>query len=159
MPPISRMQAIQSPIIPIVAEWIRQTPGTISLGQGVVNYPPPESAIAALTQAFANSQNHKYQAVEGIPELVEAIATKLQQDNQIAITDQQRIIVTAGSNMAFVNTVLAITQPGDEIILQTPYYFNHEMAIGMASCKAVLVPTDGNYQLQLDKIKQYSGQN
>jgi aspartate/methionine/tyrosine aminotransferase len=147
------MQAIQSPIIPIVAEWIRQTPGTISLGQGVVNYPPPESAIAALTQAFANPQNHKYQAVEGILELVEAIATKLQQDNQIPITAAQRIIVTAGSNMAFVNTVLAITQPGDEIILQTPYYFNHEMAIGMASCKAVLVPTDGNYQLQLDKIK------
>jgi aspartate/methionine/tyrosine aminotransferase len=148
-----RMQAIQSPIIPIVAEWIRQTPGTISLGQGVVNYPPPEGAIVALTQAFANPQNHKYQAVEGIPELVEAIGHKLQQDNQIPITDQQRIIVTAGSNMAFVNTVLAITHPGDEIILQTPYYFNHEMAIGMSSCKAVLVPTNGNYQLQVDKIK------
>ncbi len=152
MPLISRMPAIQSPIIPIVAEWIRQTPGTISLGQGVVNYPPPEGAIASLIQAFADPQNHKYQAVEGIPELVQAIATKLQQDNQIPIT-AQRIIVTAGSNMAFVNTVLAITQPSDEIILQTPYYFNHEMAIGMASCKAVRVPTDGNYQLQLDKIK------
>ncbi len=147
------MQAIQSPIIPIVAEWIRQTPGTISLGQGVVNYPPPESAIAAITAAFANPQNHKYQAVEGISELVAAIAHKLQQDNAIGLTDQQRIIVTAGSNMAFVNAVLAITQPGDEIILQTPYYFNHEMAIGMASCKAVLVQTDGNYQLQLDQIK------
>jgi aspartate/methionine/tyrosine aminotransferase len=150
---ISRMSAIQSPIIPIVAEWIRQTPGTISLGQGVVNYPPPESAIAALTQAFGNPQNHKYQAVEGISELVSVIGHKLQQDNQITITDAQRIIVTAGSNMAFVNAVLAITQPGDEIILQTPYYFNHEMAIGMASCKAVLVPTNRNYQLQLDKIK------
>jgi aspartate/methionine/tyrosine aminotransferase len=150
---LSRMSAIQSPIIPIVAEWIRQSPGTISLGQGVVNYPPPESAIAAVTQAFANPQNHKYQAVEGIPELVDTIGQKLQQDNQIPVTADQRIIITAGSNMAFVNMVLAITQPGDEIILQTPYYFNHEMAIGMASCKAVLVPTDGNYQLQLNKIK------
>jgi aspartate/methionine/tyrosine aminotransferase len=150
---LSRMSAIQSPIIPIVAEWIRQSPGTISLGQGVVNYPPPESAIAAITQAFANPQNHKYQAVEGIPELVDTIGQKLQQDNQIPVTADQRIIITAGSNMAFVNMVLAITQPGDEIILQTPYYFNHEMAIGMASCKAVLVPTDGNYQLQLNKIK------
>jgi aspartate/methionine/tyrosine aminotransferase len=153
MPAISRVSAIQSPIIPIVAEWIRQTPGTISLGQGVVNYSPPESAIAALTGAFANPQNHKYQAVEGIPELVDAIKAKLQQDNQIVLTAAQRIIVTAGSNMAFVNALLAITQPGDEIILQTPYYFNHEMAIGMASCKAVLVPTDANYQLQVEQIK------
>ncbi|MBE9030926.1 pyridoxal phosphate-dependent aminotransferase [filamentous cyanobacterium LEGE 11480] len=150
---ISRMQAIQSPIIPIVGEWIRQTPGTISLGQGVVSYAPPPEAMTAISRAFEHPQNHKYQAVEGIPELQAAIRGKLQQDNQIPVTDAQQIIVTAGSNMAFVNTVLAITQPGDEIILQTPYYFNHEMAIGMASCQAVLVPTDGDYQLQLDKIK------
>ncbi|NJN48965.1 MAG: pyridoxal phosphate-dependent aminotransferase [Alkalinema sp. RL_2_19] len=149
----TRMQAIQSPMIPIVAEWIRQTPGTISLGQGVVNYAPPLEALAVMNRAFADPQNHKYQAVEGIPELVSEIAHKLQQDNQMMVTDQQQVIVTAGSNMAFVNAILAITQPGDEIILQTPYYFNHEMAIGMASCQAVCVPTDGNYQLQLDQIK------
>lgn len=150
---VSRMQAIQSPIIPIVGEWIRQTPGTISLGQGVVNYGPPQASIAQISHAFANPQNHKYQAVEGIPELRAAIAEKLRQDNQIKLTDQQRIIVTAGSNMAFVNAILAISQPGDEIILQTPYYFNHEMAIGMASCQAICVPTDANYQLKLDKIR------
>ncbi len=147
------MQAIQSPIIPIVGEWIRQTPGTISLGQGVVNYPPPPAVWEQIRRAFEQPQNHKYQAVEGLPELRAAIAAKLQQDNQILITDQQQIVVTAGSNMAFVNALLAITQPGDEIILQTPYYFNHEMAIGMASCKAVLVPTDANYQLQLEQIR------
>ncbi|MFM2431805.1 MAG: hypothetical protein RLZZ511_3018 [Cyanobacteriota bacterium] len=147
------MQAIQSPIIPIVGDWIAQTPGTISLGQGVVNYGPPQSAIDIISQVFANPQNHKYQSVTGLPELHGAIAAKLQQDNRILLTDAQRIVVTAGSNMAFVNAILAITQPGDEIILQTPYYFNHEMAIGMASCKAVLVPTDTNYQLQLEQIK------
>jgi aspartate/methionine/tyrosine aminotransferase len=62
-------------------------------------------------------------------------------------------VVTAGSNMGFVNALLAMTQPGDEIILQTPYYFNHEMAIAMASCRAVLVPTDENYQLQIESIQ------
>ena len=51
-------------------------------------------------------------------------------------------MVTAGSNMGFLNAVLAIADPGDEIILPTPYYFNHEMAVTMASCKPVLVPTD-----------------
>src|SRR6185369_4150103 len=57
-----------------------------------------------------------------------------------------------GGNLAFMNAVLAITDPGDEIILQAPYYFNHEMAIAMAGCRAVLVSTDENYQLQPDVI-------
>jgi aspartate/methionine/tyrosine aminotransferase len=147
------MQAIQSPIIPIVGDWIAQTPGTISLGQGVVNYGPPPAVIAAIAQAFADPQNHKYQSVTGLPELQTAIAAKLQQDNQVTLTDAHRLVVTAGSNMAFVNAILAITRPGDEIILPTPYYFNHEMAIAMASCKAVFVPTDANYQLQLEQIE------
>jgi aspartate/methionine/tyrosine aminotransferase len=63
-------------------------------------------------------------------------------------------VVTAGGNMAFMNALLAITDPGDEIVLQAPYYFNHEMAVTMASCRPVLAPTDSNYQLQIDAIRQ-----
>ena len=63
-----------------------------------------------------------------------------------------RIVVTAGANMGFVNAVLAITDPGDEIVLQLPYYFNHEMAVAIADCKAVCVPTDDSYQLQPEAI-------
>ena len=44
------MQAVQSPIIPVVAELIRNTPGTISLGQGVVSYGPPQEAFEELKQ-------------------------------------------------------------------------------------------------------------
>ncbi|MFN7658370.1 MAG: aminotransferase class I/II-fold pyridoxal phosphate-dependent enzyme, partial [Dolichospermum sp.] len=51
------------------------------------------------------------------------------------------------SNMGFINAILAITSPGDEIILNTPYYFNHEMAIKMAGCHPILVPTDTDYGL------------
>ena len=43
-----RMQSVQTPIIPVVAELIRQHPGTISLGQGVVHYQPPQQALDAL---------------------------------------------------------------------------------------------------------------
>ena len=148
----SRMQAVQSPIIPIVGELIRQHPGTISLGQGVVNYPPPQSAIDQITAFLSHAANHKYQAVEGIPQLKAAIAQKLTTENKIDLNDRE-IVVTAGSNMAFLNVVLAITDPGDEIILQTPFYFNHEMAIEIASCRAVLVPTNEHYQLQPDLIR------
>lgn len=150
----SRMQAVQSPLIPIIGELIRNNPGTISLGQGVVYYDPPPEAIARLPEFLADPENHKYKLIQGIPPLVSAIAAKLQTDNGIEVDEQNSIVVTAGSNMGFMNAVLAITSPGDEIILQTPYYFNHEMAIMMASCRPVLVATDENYQLRPDAIAQ-----
>lgn len=148
----SRMEMVQSPIIPIVGELIRSNPGTISLGQGVVSYSPPPEAIEFLPKFLADDSNNLYKSVQGIPQLLSAINNKLQTFNAIEINDSSRIVVTAGSNMGFVNAVLAITSPGDEIILNTPYYFNHEMAITMAGCQAVLIETDANFQLRLDAI-------
>ncbi len=95
----SRMSAVQSPLIPIVGELIRSNPGTISLGQGVVHYSPPPEAIAFLSQFLTEANNHKYQAVVGIPPLISAITAKLQSDNRIEINDNNSIVVTAGSNM------------------------------------------------------------
>ncbi len=60
----SRMQAVQSPLIPIVGELIRTNPGTISLGQGVVYYDPPPEAIALLPQFLADAENHKYKSAD-----------------------------------------------------------------------------------------------
>jgi aspartate/methionine/tyrosine aminotransferase len=148
------MQLVQDPIIPIVGDMIRQVPGTISLGQGVVYYGPPPEAIEQITQFLANPNNHKYQSVQGIPALIEAIESKLKTENGMTIDATSRIVVTAGSNMGFVNAVLAIADPGDEIILPTPYYFNHEMALRMANCCPVFVPTDEQYQLHLDTLEQ-----
>ena len=68
-------------------------------------------------------------------------------------TASRRVVVTAGGNMAFVNAVLAVTDPGDEVILPAPFYFNHEMAIVMAGCRPVAVPTDARYQLRPDAIR------
>lgn len=149
-----RMQAVQSPIIPIVGEMITNSPGTISLGQGVVYYGPPAQAINKISDFLNEKENHKYKPVQGITPLLEAIEIKLKTDNHIQIDQQNCILVTAGSNMAFMNAILAITSPGDEIIIQTPYYFNHEMAIVMASCRPVIVPTNQNYQLQPQLIEK-----
>ena len=148
-----RIQAVQTPIIPVVTEWIRQVPGTISLGQGVVHYGPPDQALQRMQQAVQDSEIHKYKAVVGVEPLRSLIMQKLQMENGIILSPQNLVIVTAGGNMGFINAILAITNPGDEIILQTPYYFNHEMAITIASCKAVLVPTDDQYQLQPVQIQ------
>jgi aspartate/methionine/tyrosine aminotransferase len=147
------MQAVQTPVVSVVGELIRENPGTISLGQGVVSYGPPPESTEQITAFWSNPDHHKYQLVQGIPELLEAIKEKLQRENGIAVNGKNCVVVTAGGNMAFVNAVLAITDPSDEIIIQTPYYFNHEMAIAIADCKAVCVPTDENYQLQLEQIE------
>ncbi|MDZ7959277.1 MAG: pyridoxal phosphate-dependent aminotransferase [Aulosira sp. DedQUE10] len=150
----SRMQAVQSPIIPVVGELITNSPRTISLGQGVVSYNPPPEAQEFLAKFLAEPTNNLYKAVEGIPPLVAALAAKLQAFNGIEINHENCIVVTAGSNMGFMNAILAITNPGDEIILNKPYYFNHEMAITMAGCRPVLVDTDENYQLRTEAIAQ-----
>ena len=150
----SRMDSIQAPIIAVIGDVIRQYPGTISLGQGVVHYGPPQAALDAARAALPHPETHGYQDGAGIPELVAAIEAKLRRDNGIDCRNGLRVMVTAGGNMAFGHAILAITQPGDEVILPVPFYFNHEMAIQMADCAAVLVPTDDRYQLNLDAIRR-----
>jgi aspartate/methionine/tyrosine aminotransferase len=147
------MQSVQTPIIPVVGELIRENPGVISLGQGVVRYGPPQEAVNQINTFFTDPHNHKYALVQGIPVLLDQIKIKLAAENGISANGASAVMVTAGSNMAFLNTILTISDPGDEIILQTPYYFNHEMAVTIADCKPVCVPTDENYQLNLDAIE------
>jgi len=146
-----RMQAVQTPVIPVVGDLVRATPGAISLGQGVVHYGPPPEALEAARRFGADPQDHKYKAVEGIPELLKLIAEKLARENKTNLAGRS-IVVSAGGNMAFFNAVLAIADTEDEIILPTPYYFNHEMAIVMLGCKPVLVPTMDDYQLDVDAL-------
>ena len=149
---VSRMERIQAPIVAVVGEWIRQTPGTISLGQGVVHYGPPAAAIDAVRAALGNPATSEYQPVAGLPALRERIAAKLAAENGIDVARGSRVMVTAGGNMAFMHAVMATTSPGDEVILPVPFYFNHEMAIEMAGCRAVCVPTDDRYQLRVEAI-------
>jgi len=146
------MSDVQSPIIPVVGDLIRNNPGTISLGQGVVHYGPPPQAIERIARFHESADNHKYKLVDGIPALQDAIRAKLAADNGVRLRDDQRIVVTAGGNMAFMNAVYAIADPGDEIIIQRPYYFNHEMAIMMANCTPVPVATGDDYQLDVEAI-------
>lgn len=56
--------------------------------------------------------------------------------------------------MGFLNAILAIADVGEEIILMSPFYFNHEMAIEIAGCKPVIVSTTDDYQLDFDAIRQ-----
>ena len=150
-----RLRAVQAPIIPVIADLIRANPGTISLGQGVVGYGPPPAALAQIERFLAEPANHKYQPVAGVPALVAALEAKLAAENAVRVgaAHGNRVMVTAGGNNAFLAALLAIADPGDEVILPVPYYFNHEMAVTMVNCRPVLVPTDANYQLDLAALR------
>ena len=151
--PTGRIQTIQSPVIPIVGEWIAAYPGTISLGQGVVHYSAPESVAAAVAESVKNDPSvDRYNSVRGIDPLIERIGKKLAAENRLEL-DQSSIVITPGSNTGFMNAVFAIADVDEEIILLSPFYFNHEMAIDLAGCKPVHVPTDANYQIDLAAIE------
>ena len=149
-----RIDGVDTPIIPTVAALVRDHPGTISLGQGVVRYGPPADLLRALPERMADPLHHRYQAVGGIAPLIDALAAKLRDENGIDVARGSQVMVTAGSNMAFLNAVLALGDPGDEFILPLPFYFNQEMAIRMAGCVPVCVPTRPDYQLDLNAIER-----
>lgn len=147
-----RISDIQPPVIPILGEWIRSNPGTISLGQGIVSYGPPPDVLDAVRAFGSTIADHRYGPVEGQPDLIALIEEKLARENGTTM-EGRRVVVTAGGNMGFLNAVLAITDPGDEVILPVPFYFNHEMALTMIGCRAVPVPTDAQYHLDLDAVR------
>ncbi|MEO7191840.1 MAG: pyridoxal phosphate-dependent aminotransferase [Vicinamibacterales bacterium] len=147
-----RLSAVQTPVIPVVGRWTADTPGTISLGQGVVSYGPPAEVVAAAHRFGETLADHRYGPVEGLPALVSLLEQKLARENAIAVRPGSRVLVTAGGNLAFMNAVLAIMDVDDEIILPSPYYFNHEMAIAIAGGRPVPVPTLADYQLDVEAI-------
>jgi aspartate/methionine/tyrosine aminotransferase len=147
-----RLSAVQTPVIPVVSRWIAETPGTISLGQGVVSYGPPREAIDAARAFGQPLADHRYGPVEGLPDVIDALEDKLARENGISVQPTSRLVVTAGGNLAFMNAILAITDPDDEVILPAPFYFNHEMAIVMAGARAVPVETTAEYQLDVDGL-------
>ena len=151
-----RMQDVQMPIIPWVGDLVRSTPGTISLGQGVVDYAPPAAAHEALVRFCREPARHRYQHELGIPELRERIAARLEAENGID-ADRFTLMVTAGGNMAFLHALLAVCDQGDEVILPKPYFFNHEMAVRIIGCRPVVVATDERHQLDLAAIEAAVG--
>jgi len=125
--------------------WSIANPSTL-------RYPAPQSVHqAAADAAMTLPQVDEYVLVRGIDELLVEVDAKVTSENGID-TAKQRSVVTAGSNMGFMNAVQAIADVDDEVILPGPFYFNHEMAIEIAGCKPVIVDTDDDYQIDFAKL-------
>lgn len=93
----------------------------IRYGAGEPNFPTPERIAKVASQAALDPKNHKYTPTAGLPELREAIAKKTLRDSGYEITPQQ-VIVTNGGKQAVYESFQLLINPGDEVIIPTPYW-------------------------------------
>jgi aminotransferase len=98
--------------------------GGVNLGQGICDQPTPELVKAAATEAIAADQSI-YSKYEGIDDLRRRIADKMLSYNQVSCDPDTQVLVTSGSTGGFVAAVLSFIQPGDEVILFSPFYGYH----------------------------------
>jgi aspartate/methionine/tyrosine aminotransferase len=119
-PRISRRLAeTDVPCVAATRALVAAVPGTLSLAQGVVHWPPPAAALAAAAACAADAAVSLYGPDEGLPALRAALRAKLAARNSLPGYDA---IVTAGANQGFASAVLALVDAGDAVALFAPYY-------------------------------------
>ena len=129
----------------------------ISLGQSVPFFGPPPEMIEAVRDALDSfgPRLHTYGPDAGIPELREALARKLTDFNGVEVDPDRQLLVTPGSNQAFMVTMMTILDPGDEVAIASPYYFNHHMAIEL--CRGVVreipLSEENGFQMTLEDVE------
>jgi aspartate aminotransferase len=108
-------------------------------GAGEPDFDTPEhikqAAIAALESGFT-----KYTPSAGLPELRQAIAEKLEADNQLSYKPSQ-VVVSSGAKHSCYNAILATCQPGDEVLIPSPYWVSYPDMVRLAGAEPVIVQT------------------
>ena len=99
----------------------------ISLGQAVPGFAPPPRAVDAVRESLGAAGTHMYSADAGRPSLRQALCDRLGTQGMRVTPDE--VIITAGGNQAFMLALMTLVDPGDEVLLPSPYFVNHAMAI------------------------------
>ena len=125
----------------------------ISLGQAVPFYAPPPSAIEAAQAALGRPDTHRYSTDSGRPSLRRALAERLRQHDRIDCGPDD-LLITAGANHAFTTVLTTVASAGDEIVLPSPYFTNHQTAIQAAGAIAIEAPVADreSYRVTWDDI-------
>ncbi|MCK9166961.1 MAG: pyridoxal phosphate-dependent aminotransferase [Bacteroidales bacterium] len=118
-------------------ELKQQGKAVINLSIGEPDFDTPEFIKNAAKKAIDDNFTH-YTAVPGIAELREAICEKLQRDNQVTYTPDQ-IVVCTGAKQALANTLLALVNPGEEVIVPAPYWVSYSEMVKLAEGTAVFI--------------------
>lgn len=121
----------------------------IAFNIGEPDFDTPKHISDAIIKAIENGQT-KYVNTGGILELRQAICEKLSKDNNLDYLPEQ-IVVTTGAKQALFESVLALVNPGDEVIIPTPCWVSYEEMVKSAGGKCVFVPTQPD-TFQLDVV-------
>ncbi len=139
------MAACEAPPVMEARRWVEGVSfpagrPLINVSQAAPVEPPPMALREAMAQAVMEDESaHLYGPVLGLPELRAEVAAQVSADYRGRIAPGQ-VAITAGCNQAFAAAMSTLAGPGDEVLLPTPWYFNHKMWLDMASVRAVPLP-------------------
>ncbi|GAA4770709.1 pyridoxal phosphate-dependent aminotransferase [Streptomyces sanyensis] len=130
--------------------------GSINLGQGFPDTDGPEEVREAAVRALRDGRGNQYPPGPGVPELRTAVADHQRRFHGLDVDPDTEVLVTAGATEAVAAALLALVEPGDEVIALEPYYDSYAACIAMAGGVRVPVtlrPRDGSYHLDLDELR------
>jgi aspartate/methionine/tyrosine aminotransferase len=126
----------------------------IGFGAGEPDFPTPDYIVKAAAEAAAKPANHRYTPTPGLPELRDAIVAKTLRDSNYVITADQ-VLVTNGGKQSVYQSFASIIDPGDEVILPSPYWTTYPECIKLAGGISVEVFADEsqNYLVTVDQLE------
>jgi aspartate/methionine/tyrosine aminotransferase len=126
----------------------------IGFGAGEPDFPTADYIIEAAAAATRVAANHRYTPTPGLAELREAIVAKTKRDSNYEITVDQ-VLVTNGGKQAVYQAFATIIDPGDEVILPSPFWTTYPEAIKLAGGKSVEVFADEsqNYLVTVEQLE------
>ena len=111
----------------------------ISLSIGEPDFNTPEEVKVAAKQAIDENWTH-YPPVPGYPELKKAICAKLKRDNDLEYKPEQ-IVVSTGAKQSIYQAVMALVNPGDEVIIPAPYWVSYKAIVQLAEGTSIYIKT------------------
>jgi aspartate/methionine/tyrosine aminotransferase len=126
----------------------------IGFGAGEPDFPTPDYIVEAAAAATKVLANHRYTPTPGLPELREAIVAKTKRDSGYEITADQ-VLVTNGGKQAVYQAFASIIDPGDEVLLPSPFWTTYPEAIKLAGGKSVEIFADEsqNYLVTVEQLE------
>jgi N-succinyldiaminopimelate aminotransferase len=134
----SRLQGFGVTVFAEMSALAERT-GAINLGQGFPDEDGPAVMIDAAVKAMLDGRN-QYPPGPGIPELRQAISAHQRRFYGLAYDPDTEVLVTAGATEAITAAVLALCEPGDEVVMFEPYYDSYAPAVAMAGARRRVVP-------------------
>jgi len=126
----------------------------IGFGAGEPDFPTPDYIVEAAAAATKVVANHRYTPTPGLPDLREAIVAKTKRDSNYEITVDQ-VLVTNGGKQSVYQAFASIIDPGDEVILPSPFWTTYPEAIKLAGGKSIEVFADEsqNYLVTVEQLE------